>query len=34
MAQATLDEWVSDPVNPEVRAHVYSLISAVRLLTH
>ncbi|EMD89355.1 hypothetical protein COCC4DRAFT_72069 [Bipolaris maydis ATCC 48331] len=29
MAQATLDEWVSDPVNPEVRAHVYSLISAL-----
>lgn len=30
MTQTTLDEWASDPVNPEVRAHVYSLISAVR----
>ena len=31
MPQTTLDEWVRDPVDPEIRAHVYSLISAVRL---
>lgn len=29
MAQTTLDEWAKDPVDPEIRAHVYSLISAV-----
>jgi hypothetical protein len=34
MAQTTLDEWASDPVNPEVRAHVYSLISAVGTPIH
>jgi hypothetical protein len=28
--QTTLDEWAKDPlVDPEIRAHVYSLISAV-----
>lgn len=30
MAQTTLDEWAKDPVDPEIRAHVYSLITAVR----
>ncbi|CAI6340315.1 unnamed protein product [Periconia digitata] len=29
MAQTTLDEWAKDPVDPEIRAHVYSLISAL-----
>lgn len=29
MAQTTLDEWAKDPVDPEIRAHVYSLITAV-----
>ncbi|KAF1836984.1 drug resistance protein MdrA [Decorospora gaudefroyi] len=29
MAQTTLDEWAQDPVDPEVRAYVYSLISAL-----
>jgi hypothetical protein len=29
MAQSTLDDWARDPVDPEIRAHVYSLISAV-----
>ena len=29
MAQTTLDEWAKDPVDPDIRAHVYSLISAV-----
>lgn len=29
MAQTTLDDWVADPVNPELRAHVYSLVTAV-----
>ncbi|KAF2738134.1 topoisomerase 1-associated factor 1 [Polyplosphaeria fusca] len=29
MAQTTLDEWANDPVDPETRAHVYSLISAL-----
>lgn len=29
--QTTLDEWAKDPVvDPEVRAHVYSLVNAVR----
>lgn len=28
--QTTLDEWAKDPlVDPEIRAHVYSLITAV-----
>lgn len=31
--QTTLDEWAKDPlVDPEVRAHVYSLISAVSII--
>ncbi|KAI4613008.1 Topoisomerase 1-associated factor 1 [Alternaria sp. BMP 0032] len=29
MAQTTLDDWAQDTVNPEVRAHVSSLISAL-----
>ncbi|KAF1959839.1 timeless-domain-containing protein [Byssothecium circinans] len=29
MAQTTLDEWAKDPVDPEIRAHVYSLITAL-----
>lgn len=29
MAQTTLDDWAKDPVDPEIRAHVYSLITAV-----
>ncbi|KAH6616526.1 timeless protein-domain-containing protein [Boeremia exigua] len=29
MAQTTLDEWARDPVDPEIRAHVYSLITAL-----
>ncbi|KAL6704344.1 Topoisomerase 1-associated factor 1 [Coniothyrium glycines] len=29
MAQSTLDEWARDPVDPETRAHVYSLITAL-----
>ena len=29
MAQTTLDDWARDPVDPEIRAHVYSLITAV-----
>jgi len=29
MEQMTLDEWAKDPVDPETRAHVYSLITAV-----
>jgi len=29
--QTTLDDWARDPVvDPEVRAHVYSLVNAVR----
>jgi hypothetical protein len=27
--QTTLDDWAKDPVDPEIRAHVYSLITAV-----
>ncbi|KAL1610260.1 Topoisomerase 1-associated factor 1 [Paraconiothyrium brasiliense] len=27
--QTTLDEWSKDPVDPEIRAHVYSLITAL-----
>ncbi|KAF1978322.1 topoisomerase 1-associated factor 1 [Bimuria novae-zelandiae CBS 107.79] len=27
--QTTLDEWAKDPVDPEIRAHVYSLITAL-----
>ncbi|KAF2000121.1 timeless-domain-containing protein [Amniculicola lignicola CBS 123094] len=27
--QTTLDEWARDPVDPEIRAHVYSLITAL-----
>ncbi|KAF2115976.1 drug resistance protein MdrA [Lophiotrema nucula] len=27
--QTTLEEWAKDPVDPEIRAHVYSLISAL-----
>lgn len=30
--QTTLDEWAKDPVDPEIRAHVYSLITAVSAL--
>jgi hypothetical protein len=33
MAQTTLDDWAKDPVDPEIRAHVYSLISAVSIAT-
>ena len=29
---ATLDEWVQPVVDPEVRAYVGSLVSAVRIL--
>ncbi|KAF2852181.1 drug resistance protein MdrA [Plenodomus tracheiphilus IPT5] len=29
MEQTTLDEWSRDPIDPETRAHVYSLISAL-----
>ncbi|KAF3032205.1 Topoisomerase 1-associated factor 1 [Didymella heteroderae] len=29
MAQTTLDDWAKDPVDPEIRAHVYSLITAL-----
>ncbi|KAF1932755.1 topoisomerase 1-associated factor 1 [Didymella exigua CBS 183.55] len=29
MAQSTLDDWTKDPVDPEIRAHVYSLITAL-----
>ncbi|KAF2872138.1 timeless protein-domain-containing protein [Massariosphaeria phaeospora] len=29
MAQTTLDEWAKDPIDPEIRAHVYSLITAL-----
>jgi hypothetical protein len=29
MAQTTLDEWASSPVDPEIRAHVSSLITAL-----
>ncbi|KAI8937221.1 Topoisomerase 1-associated factor 1 [Plenodomus lindquistii] len=29
MEQTTLDEWTRDPIDPETRAHVYSLISAL-----
>ncbi|KAJ4354924.1 Topoisomerase 1-associated factor 1 [Ascochyta clinopodiicola] len=29
MAQSTLDDWAKDPVDPEIRAHVYSLITAL-----
>lgn len=32
MAQTTLDEWARDPVDPEIRAHVYSLITAVSVV--
>ena len=31
--QTTLEEWARDPVDPEIRAHVYSLITAVRIRT-
>lgn len=34
MEQMTLDEWAKDPVDPETRAHVYSLITAVRTFDH
>ncbi|KAH5099608.1 topoisomerase 1-associated factor 1 [Parastagonospora nodorum] len=29
MAQTTLDDWAKDPVDPEIRAHVHSLITAL-----
>ncbi|KAJ4305160.1 Topoisomerase 1-associated factor 1 [Kalmusia sp. IMI 367209] len=29
MAQTTLDEWARDPVDPEIRAHLYSLVTAL-----
>jgi hypothetical protein len=32
MEQTTLEEWAKDPVDPETRAHVYSLITAVCML--
>lgn len=31
--QTTLDEWARDPVDPEIRAHVHSLITAVSFCT-
>jgi hypothetical protein len=31
--QTTLDDWAKDPVDPEIRAHVYSLITAVSMFT-
>jgi hypothetical protein len=31
MEQTTLEEWAKDPVDPETRAHVYSLITAVSI---
>lgn len=34
MVQTTLDEWARDPVDPEIRAHVYSLASAVSIFRH
>jgi hypothetical protein len=30
--QTTLDEWAKDPVvDPEIRAHIYSLVNAVSM---
>jgi replication fork protection complex subunit Tof1/Swi1 len=34
MAQTTLDEWAKNPVDPEIRAHVSGLITAVRSIEY